>query len=669
MKKLPELLAPAGSLDSLKAAIYGGADAVYFGVPQFNARMKAKNFSPSELDEAFSLCALYGVKTHITLNTLLFGREFKKALEVVDELESTYKPDAYIVQDLGLAFELKKRFPDIVLHASTQAEVHNAYGLEPFRRLGFSRVVIAREVSAQEISAFCDCGMETEIFIHGAVCVCQSGGCLMSSLIGGRSGNRGECAYPCRLPYKGKNAYPLSLKDMCLAEHIPDIISLGVTALKIEGRMKPPSYVYEVASLYRKLLDENRAATAEEIRHQQAVFSRSGFSDGYFISKMSPDMFGIRSETDKENSRAVVTEIAEKKLSVDISAAIHIGAPSKLELRSRSASVTVLGDTASAAQSRPLTKEEVISRLSKLGNTPFIGKNVSAEVDDGAYMTVSSLNSLRRDGAEALEKAIISSRVREQGAPPDLTAATAFAVAPGLVIRMGEKPNADHLDAAVRYEMPLERTDLWKPLVNSYKEKLCLVIPRTVYDTQLAEVRSLLLEAAKSGISMICAENPGFLCLANNFTVFGGLCLNVTNKSAANVLRSLGFAQLTVSPEANMALAAEADAAYAVYGKLPLMHTRTCIITNQRGCMKNSDPHLCRASLTDRTGASFDAVGGYAHTNTIYNSVPLWLLDRTITVKNPILYFTTESKNEETAVLKAYYDRSPSSKPFTRGAC
>lgn len=669
MNKLPELLAPAGSLESLKAAVYAGADAVYFGVPQFNARMKAKNFTASELDEAFSLCALHGVKTHITLNTLLFGREIKKALEVVSELEGTYRPDAYIVQDLGLAYELKKRFPDIVLHASTQAEVHNAYGLEPFCRLGFSRVVIAREVNRDEIAAFRDCGIETEIFIHGAVCVCQSGGCLMSSLIGGRSGNRGECAYPCRLPYKGKNPYPLSLKDMCLAEHIPEIISLGVTALKIEGRMKPPSYVYEVTSLYRRLLDENRSATPEEIRRQQAVFSRSGFSDGYFISKINSSMFGIRSDADKENSRGVITEISEKKLPTELDASLRIGSPSVLKLSCNRASATVYGEEVLAAQNKPLSSSEVEARLSKLGNTPFSAKNVRVDVEDGAYMTVSSLNALRRDGADALIKALTSSRVRECGIPADIPEISKKTTVPGLVIRMGRAPNADHLDAAVRYEIPLEQTAIWKPLVNSYKEKLCLIIPRTVYDTQLGEVKALLLEASKSGISMICAENPEFLCLAKDFSIFGGLCLNVTNKSTASVLNSLGFAQITVSPEANMALAAEINAAYAVYGKLPLMYTRTCIITNQRGCMKNRDPHLCRAQLTDRTGAEFTVVGGYAHTNTVYNSVPLWLLDRPITTENPLLYFTTESKNEENFVLKAYYDKTPSHTPFTRGAC
>ncbi len=666
MEKLPELLAPAGNIESLKAAINGGTDAVYFGVPQFNARMKAKNFSPTELDEAFSLCALHGVKTNVTLNTLLYGREFGKAFEVVAELEKSYKPDAYIIQDLGLAAELKRRFPGIVLHASTQAEVHNAYGLEPFKRLGFSRVVIAREVSFNEIAAFKGCGLETEIFIHGAICVCQSGGCLMSSLIGGRSGNRGECAYPCRLPYKGRSAYPLSLKDMCLASHIPEIIDLGVTALKIEGRMKPPEYVYEVTSLYRRLLDERRSATEEEIRRQQAVFSRSGFTDGYFTGKISPSMFGIRSDEDKQKSRSVETVIEQRKIPLDITATVSKDlAAAKFTCRGLSVAVEC-GDV-SEAKTMPLAAADMENRLGKLGNTPFSPRLIKAEVAAGLYMTVSAQNELRRKGVEAITSAIIGSRRRENAPELMLPPMAERKTAPGLVIRMGKKPNINHLDAAVRYELPLEQPRLWKPLIEAYKDKLCLVVPRTVYDTQLDEIKELIDEAKRSGITSLCIENAEFLPLAEGFTVYGGLCLNVTNKHTYEVLNSLGFAQVTVSPEANMALAAETDSAYTVYGRLPLMHTRACIISNICGCKKEGDSHSCRTALTDRTGAAFEVCGGFGHTNTIYNSVPLWLLDKKITSPNPVLYFVSETEAEENAILKAYYDKKPPNMPFTRG--
>lgn len=667
MKKLPELLAPAGSLDCLKAAIFGGADAVYFGVPQFNARMKAKNFTPDELKQAFDLCAVYGVKTNVTLNTLLYDREFAPALDVVAELEEKYRPDAYIVQDPGLARELKKRFPDIVLHASTQAEVHNAFGLEPFRRLGFSRVVVAREVTLEEISAFSGCELETEIFIHGAMCVCQSGGCLMSSLIGGRSGNRGECAYPCRLPYKGKNGYPLSLKDMCFAQHITEILPLGVNALKIEGRMKPPSYVYEVTSLYRRLLDERRNATAEEMRRLQAVFSRSGFTDGYFTGRRTPLMFGIRSDADKEQSRAVVTEIEQRKLPCDIKAELHVDSAAKITFTCRGVTAFSEGDTVTRAQNRPLSENDIASRLSKLGNTPFEAKNVTVFAENDAYMSMSSLNALRRDGCAKLERQLRSARRREAAPALALGAAKTGKTLHGLVIRMGQKPNEDCIAASVRYEMPIEIPSLWKPLAGKYGDRLCLVIPRTVYDGEAGEIRKLLAEAKEAGISMVCVENPEHISLCGGFDVYGGMCLNVTNSFTADTLRSLGCRQITVSPEANMALARETSGAYIVYGRLPLMHTRTCIITNICGCHGKKEPHNCRALLTDRTGAGFETLGGYCHTNTIYNSVPLWLLDKSITTPDPILYFTVETPAQEREVLTAYRKKKKPGIPVTRG--
>ena len=668
MKKLPELLAPAGSLECLKAAVCGGADAVYFGVPQFNARMKAKNFTPDELEQAFELCALYGVKTNVTLNTLLYGREFAPALDVVAGLEEKYRPDAYIVQDLGLARELKKRFPDIVLHASTQAEVHNAFGLEPFVRLGFSRVVVAREAALDEIFAFSDCGIETEIFIHGAMCVCQSGGCLMSSLIGGRSGNRGECAYPCRLPYKGKNNYPLSLKDMCLAQHITEILSLGVNALKIEGRMKPPSYVYEVTSLYRRLLDERRNATAGEMSRLQAVFSRSGFTDGYFTGRRTPSMFGIRSDADKEQSRAVVTEIEQRKIPCDIKAELHVDSAARITLTCRGVTAFSEGDSVTKAQNRPLSENEIVSRLSKLGNTPFEAQSVAVLADSGAYMPVSSLNALRRNGCAELERQLLSARRREAAPPLTLAAAEADGTAlPGLVIRMGQKPNEDCIAAAVRYEMPLERPSLWKPLAGKYGDRLCLVLPRTVYDGDAKEIIKLISEAKETGVSMVCVENPEHISLCGGFDVYGGMCLNVTNSFTADTLCLLGCKQITVSPEANMALARETESAYIVYGKLPLMHTRTCIITNVCGCIGRKDPHDCRALLTDRTGAGFEILGGYRHTNTIYNSVPLWLLDKPVTTPNPVLYFSTETPDEEREILSAYRKKKKPEIPVTRG--
>lgn len=301
MKK-PFLLAPAGSFAALKAAIEAGADEVYLGGSEFNARMNAGNFDKNELIKAARLCRSSNVKMHITLNTLVFDRELKALLEYVEFLENEVCPNALIVQDLGVACELRRNFPSLALHASTQMRIHSHEDAIFLKKLGFTRAVLARELPKQDIAAFVKTGLETEIFVHGAICVSESGGCLMSSVIGGRSGNRGECAQPCRLPYRAENKYPLSVKDMCLAEHVTELCDIGVTSLKIEGRMKSPDYVGAVTAVYRRLLDEGRNATESEMRLLKNIFSRSGFTDGYFINKIDKNMFGIRREEDKHNS-------------------------------------------------------------------------------------------------------------------------------------------------------------------------------------------------------------------------------------------------------------------------------------------------------------------------------------------------------------------------------
>ena len=302
MSKKPLLLSPAGSFAALKAAIDAGADEVYLGGEMFNARINASNFDRQALIRAGELCRDSNVALHITLNTLIYDKEFKSVLDYVSFLESNVRPDGLIVQDLGVARTIRREFPALALHASTQMRIHSHLEADFLKRLGFTRAVVARELPKEDIKRFAETGLETEIFIHGAICVSESGGCLMSSVIGNRSGNRGECAQPCRLPCKGENKYPLSLKDMCLASHVTELCEIGVTSLKIEGRMKSPDYVGGVTSVYRRLLDENRNATADEIKYLTSLFSRSGFTDGYFTSKINKSMFGIRREEDKQRS-------------------------------------------------------------------------------------------------------------------------------------------------------------------------------------------------------------------------------------------------------------------------------------------------------------------------------------------------------------------------------
>jgi putative protease len=349
--KLPELLCPAGSFECLVAAVEAGADAVYLGGKRFGARAYAKNFDTEELARAVSYCHLHGVKLYVTLNTLIYDKELSDAVSYAAELYEM-GVDALIIADLGAVREIRRQVPRLPLHASTQMSLHNAAGVDVAERLGCERAVVARELSFADIKKITEgTGIEIEVFLHGALCVCHSGQCLFSSMVGGRSGNRGECAQPCRLPYNG--GHPLSLKDLSLAEHIPELIDSGVSSLKIEGRMKSPAYVYTVTKIYRRLLDEGRAATAKELSELRAVFSRDGFTDGYFTGKIKEKMTGMRSESEKSSVAEIKFEL--KKTPVRAECRIILGEPSSLTLTSGERTVTVTGAVPNTAENAPLS--------------------------------------------------------------------------------------------------------------------------------------------------------------------------------------------------------------------------------------------------------------------------------------------------------------------------
>ncbi len=299
--RLPELLSPCGSREALDAALRAGADAVYFGGTMHNARMHAKNFQREQLPDAIRDCHSAGVRAYITLNTQILDRELKEALEYAAFLYES-GADALILADMGLSSLIRTHIPQLELHASTQMTGHSAEAARMLQTLGFSRMVCGREMCARDIEALVKASpIEIEMFIHGAICVSCSGQCMLSAVMGGRSGNRGACAQPCRLPYSG--GYPLSLRDMCLAGHVPALIQSGVASLKIEGRMKSPAYVYGVTRIYRRLLDENRAASPAEQKELAGLFSRGGFTDGYYTGKIGGSMLGVRSETDRDEAR------------------------------------------------------------------------------------------------------------------------------------------------------------------------------------------------------------------------------------------------------------------------------------------------------------------------------------------------------------------------------
>ncbi len=664
-----ELLAPAGSIDALKAAVYAGADAVYFGGGNFNARAFAKNFNDDELEQAFKICRIYGVKAYVVLNTILTDNEIPKALAFVDVLEMLYKPDAYIVQDVGLITALKKRYPNIPLHASTQMQLHSSLAANAAHSLGLERIVFARELSEMDIEAVAKCGLETEVFVHGAICVCQSGGCLMSSFIGGRSGNRGKCAQPCRQSYNGK--YPLSLKDMCYAMHIPTICNLGVDCLKIEGRMKSPEYVYETVSVYRKLLDERRAATVEEIQRLSAAFSRSGFTDGYFTCKVNAKMFGVRTDSDKEISRNLITEIKPKRIGVKVDATVLKGEECSVTVSVGGCFATVKGQKPFEAVNQPLTAEMLSSRLSKTGDTPFFVEDSNIVLDDGLMLPMSAINALRRCALEALQNSIIENntpkRIVDAQIELDDNITAEVHNKSDLVARFECKlPSLQVLNDALNL---CDRVDvpLWCDLPEGIDTaKISAVLPRTVFDSDTKEIEHLLEKAKNKGITQLTVPNIGMLPLCKGFTLHGDYTLNVTNAKTAVALFDMGFESVTLSPEIVPKYTKNAE--YIVYGKAPLMHTETCIISNITKCNESGK---CEAVLKDKTGACFPIMREYKHRNVIYNSVPTYLLDKKGKLnglKSHILFFTNENDREVLNIFRAYKEEESCDGPFTRAA-
>ncbi|MBQ8510087.1 MAG: U32 family peptidase [Clostridia bacterium] len=558
---LPELLLPSGSPEALDAAIAGGADAVYFGGGAFNARMNARNFAGDALGDAIRKCQSCGVKTNITFNTLIHEREIPDALRFAEQL-ANLGADALIVADLGLASLIHRYFPELPLHASTQAAGHNAAAAVELQKLGFSRMVAARELSMEDFAILCrESPIETEMFIHGAICVSQSGQCLASAMIGGRSGNRGECAQPCRLPYRsgsGAETYALSIKDMCLAGHITELIGLGVSSLKIEGRMKGPDYVYGVAKIYRRLLDEGRNADADEMAELRALFSRSGFTDGYFTRRIDRSMLGVRTDADKNDTRRAAASIDFARLcrersdanrpAVAISACIQADKPSTLTLTLGEQSVTTAGMMPQPAKTCPLTVEAAVKSLTKFGGTPWQAGSVTIALDDGLMLPVSALNALRRDAVAALAEACAPPEKNAPKLPDKIDEPSPDLPVPLRTARFQSAAQIpEGLDVFDILYVPLERfspEDVQKGVSG-------VILPPVILDSDRSKAAAMLETAADAGIRHALVSNLGHLSLAKDAGMIphGDFRLNIYNRHTAASLLKLGFADLLVSPE------------------------------------------------------------------------------------------------------------------------
>ncbi len=647
---LPELLAPAGGVEALYAAVSAGADTVYLG-GRFNARAFAKNFDDEALSSAVSYAHLHGVKVYVTLNTLVYDKELSELLAYAKTVRDT-GADAVIVADLGVMKLLRQYLPDLPIHASTQAFIHNQESADFYFERGAERVVAAREMSLSDISSLVEGSKaEVEVFLHGALCVCHSGQCLFSSLVGGRSGNRGECAQPCRLPYNG--GYPLSLQDLSLADHIPSLIASGVASLKIEGRMKSPSYVYGVTSIYRRLLDEGRAATEQEKKALADLFCRGGFTDGYYTGSIRQKMTGTRSEEDKERSRAAesTAPFLPARLAVSGKAVIKKGEPASLTLHRGERSVTVTGDIPEAATGAPLSEETVKKQLCKMGGSflSLAEADLSLTLDGGLFLPMGALNALRRRAVEAFcdtARAAIKEPLYEKAA----------------LTKRGDLPHRTVLCLSPLQVEPVRRSGyfgaIFYPLLTEGFDALPtpdgVALPPVFMPSELNVVKEALQEARNKGVKYALCSQMGGIALAKEAGLIplGDFRLNITNRESLAELLEAGARDAILSPELTLgAISALREGRVLTYGRIPLMITERCFIRENGGC------RACgKATLSDRRHTVFPLLRVYPHRNYILNSLPTYMGDRkealsAAGITREHYLFTTENERECEAVI------------------
>lgn len=678
MQNRAEILAPAGSHEALRAAVANGADAVYLGCGGFNARRLAKNFTEAELASVCDFCHRRGVKVYVTVNTLVTDRETEK-LEVLAREISRAGADAVIVADLGVARLFREVAPDVALHASTQMTVHNIEGVKALASLGFSRVVLARELSRGEIRAICKASpVELEVFVHGALCMCWSGQCEMSAVIGRRSGNRGVCAQPCRMQYKLGEApggtYPLSLRDLCLADYITELSEMGVASLKIEGRMKRAEYVAAVTGIYSRILTEGRAATDKEKRLLSDIFSRDGFTDGYYTNRLGREMFGVRTETTAPGQllarmrKTYEEDIPEKREDVDFYCVIEEGAEALLAASdSRGNRATARGKQAEPARNVALTEAAISAQLQKTGGTRFSPRDINIKLGKNLSLPLSVLNAMRRECLEKLEESYCPKNERREGAfnvgfklvnrktPPR------FSVA----VRSVSQISAALLerDIAVLY-IPLTEFDGSDARLREAANKCAVAaaFPRIIKDTETEEIVRLAEKAREIGVECASVGNIGHIELARSLgfkNIRADFGINIFNSYALREVRRLGAESALLSPELTFPqirdISKIIDTEIVVYGRLPLMICENCIVKTQTGACVCKNHNVLR----DRTGAAFPLLPEFGHRTLILNSQKLFLADKRrdwerIGTAYARLSFTSENERECVQVFDAY---------------
>lgn len=685
-----ELLAPAGSMESVHAAVQNGADAVYLGYADFNARRNAKNFTRDELAAAVSYCHLRGCRVHLTLNILLTDRELPHAARVAEEVRDL-GVDAVIVQDLGAVRMLRQVAPDLPLHGSTQMTVHSLEGVRACADLGLERVVLARELSRDALEYICiRSPIQIEAFAHGAMCMCYSGQCFFSSVIGGRSGNRGLCAQPCRLKYglEGRaNEYPLSLKDMSLVNHLKELDRMGVACLKIEGRMKRPEYVAVVTRVYAQALKQERPPTDRELKELELAFSRQGFTDGYYRDRKGREMFGARLDASEPQelfaqARATYESGENRKEPVRMYARLQAGRPAQVAVQDTDGRVAVAdGPEPEAAVNVPLTGERVAAQLSRTGGTPFRCEKVVARVDEGLSLPLSALNALRRQALERLGEQRTALPERQKGEFRPGVRYENRRTAPVFTVGVNKAEQVTRellgLSPALLY-IPADEAAAYPATVQTALEEgvpVCVSLPRICWDRELEGLGRDMERLRELGVTQALAGELGLARRARlmGFQVRGDFGLGVYNSQTLKELKRMGFISATASFEMKLAqvrdLSKPMDVELIGYGRLPLMITEHCIIHNHSG------QHTCQegAVLTDRKGERFPVVRSSGCRNEILNAKTLFLGDKLGDLRRLGLWavrlrFTTEAPDECVRVLERYQGRGRHHpRDYTRG--
>lgn len=632
---MPEILAPAGSMEVLSAALRAGADAVYLGGKRFSARSSAANFSDEELKEALRLCHLYGAKLYLAVNTIIADSEAELFADYI-RLTSSLGVDGYIVQDWGCAAIIRKAVPDAVIHGSTQMSVHTAFGARLLKELGYARVVPARELDKNALARICREDIETEVFVHGALCMSVSGQCYMSAILGSRSANRGCCGQACRLPFSavgksGKAA--LSLKDLSLLPVIGQLEDIGVDSYKIEGRMKRPEYTASAVSELKKAVSGEKP----DMALLRGIFSRSGFTDGYFSGKRQ-DMFGVREKEDVTAARDLLPKIHEIYRSersvhkADFRCVIKEGLPVSVTAECGGVAVTVYGDIPAKAQNRPTDAAAVEKQLSKLGDTVFSLGELSADIGPGLFVPAGALNELRRKAAGELGEAVIAANT------PHYTVTQGFPALPEVSFPVPEKMpvrvlcrTAEQAEAAAEFAeyliLPLSlAAECTAPV-----EKTILSPPRFITDEEALAEKLRKLKAM--GFDRLFCHTPDHIALGKElgFRLHGSFTLNVYNSFSGESLRNIGLEDCAVSFEATLkqiaAMKTSLPLGAVIAGRLPLMLTRNCPIKNEVGC-KN-----CTGSLTDRTGRKLPVACSVGYVE-ILNCDTLFMGDRLDEMRN-----------------------------------